>query len=230
MKKVLICLSALFLMAGCDNGTKTLSCKSTNTANGLTTDTKYEVKYGDDDTIDYVTITYHYTQNNTNGTNNTRNATDNTTDDDLDNDTTNDNNDVTDNDNVTRNSDDVDGLNADTDGIDENRDVDANNNRTDADDVVDGIVGDAIDATISGVTDTILDIAGIRNAYENQLSIYDNVEGLTYDVDIDDDNEYRIIYEIDMNKISDADLTRFNVDRDLSTFRSNYEDLGYTCD
>ena len=35
--------------------------------------------------------------------------------------------------------------------------------------------------------------------------------------------------KIDFDKISDSDLTRFNVDRDFSTIKANYEDLGYTC-
>ena len=34
---------------------------------------------------------------------------------------------------------------------------------------------------------------------------------------------------IDFEKISDTDLARFNLDRDLDTTRTNYEDLGYTC-
>ncbi len=219
MKKVLICLSALFLMAGCDNGTETLSCTSTNTVNGLTTDTTYDIKYKDD-VVKYVTITYHYTQDDT-----TNNAADNNTDDGVIDDTTDDN--ATDNN--TTDNDDVDGVDADTDGLDEDRDNDANNNTVDGDDIVDGVVGDAIDTTIDGVTSTILDIAGIRDTYQNQMSTYDNIEGFSYKVDTDNDNEYKIIYEIDFDKISDSDLTRFNVDRNFTTLRSNYEDLGYTC-
>lgn len=205
MKKVLICLSALFLMAGCDMGTDTLRCTSSTTVNGLTTDTEYEIKYKDD-VVKYVTITYYYTQDNVNNTN------------------VNDNNNTSNNDN---NNNDVDGIDADTDGLDENRDND--NNATNGDDVVDGVVGDTIDATIDGITSTILDIAGIRNTYQNQMSAYDDIEGFTYKVDVDNDNEYKVVYEIDFDKISDSDLTRFNVDRDFTTIKSNYEDLGYTC-
>lgn len=128
---------------------------------------------------------------------------------------------------TTKDNNDVDGVDSDTDGLSEDND----NSRmaTDADDVVDGVVGDAIDTTVDGVRDTILDIAGIKNNYENQFSNYDNMEGFSYDVDIDNDTEYRIIYEIDMQKISDNDLASFNIGRDFSTFQTDYEDLGYTC-
>ena len=40
---------------------------------------------------------------------------------------------------------------------------------------------------------------------------------------------YRVVYKIDFDKISDSDLTRFNVDRNFDNIRTSYEDLGYTC-
>lgn len=193
MKKILIALSVLFIMSGCDENTDSLSCSSTTTANGVTTKTSYDIDYVDDD-VKHVTITYDYSQDNTNN---------------------NDNNDV-------------DGVDTDTDGLNEDN-ADDNNNDLDSDDVVDGVVGDAIDETVEGVTDTILDIAGIKNRYENQLSTYDNIEGFSYEVDVDSNTEYRVIYEIDMDKISDSDLTKFDVTRDFSDIKANYEDLGYTC-
>lgn len=188
MKKLLIALSVLFIMSGCDNNTDSLSCKSTTTANGITTKTSYDIDYVGDN-VKYVTITYDYSQDGTN-------------------------------------TNDVDGVNSDTDGLEED---DNNNNKLDSDEVVDGVVGDVIDETVEGVTETILDIAGIRNRYENQLGIYDNIEGFSYDVDVDSNTAYRIIYKIDMDKITDENLDQFNVARDFSTLRTNYEDLGYTC-
>lgn len=199
MKKLLIVLSVLFLMSGCDNGTDTLSCSSTSTSNGVTTKTKYDIKYKGDD-VKYVTITYDYSQDTTNNTNTTDN-----------------------NDNK------MDGVDVDTDGMDKDNDTDNNTGKINSDDIVDGVVGDAIDGTVNGVKDTILDIAGIKNTYENQMSTYDNIKGFSYKVDVDSDNEYKVIYEIDMEKISDSDLTRFDVDRDFSNIKSNYENLGYTC-
>lgn len=218
MKKILIALALVCVLTGCDGDKKNLSCTKTTNANGLTTKTSYDIEYAGDD-VKYLTITYDYSQGNNN---------------------------------------DMDGVNADTDGITENnnnaRNNTGNNNTTGttnnttnnttrnnttgntsgnsglkADDIVDGIVGDAIDETIEGVTETILDIAGIRNRYENQLATYDNIEGLTYDVDVDTNNAYRVIYKIDMTKISDNDLARFNATRDLSDLRTTYEGQGYTC-
>ena len=188
MKKLIIALSVLFIMSGCDTNTESLSCSSTTTANGLNTKTTYDIDYVDDD-VKYITITYDYSQNN--------------------------------------NNDEMDGINADTDGLDETDNN--NNNNLDSDDVIDGVVGDAIDETVKGVRETILDIAGIRNRYENQLTTYDNIEGFSYKVDVDSDTEYKITYKIDMDKINDSDLATFNVTRDFSDIRSNYENLGYTC-
>lgn len=196
MKKLLIVLSVLFLMSGCNDNTDTLSCSSTTTANGVTTKTTYDIKYQNDD-VKHVMITYDYNQDNT--TNNTKD--DNNT---------------------------MDGVDADTDGIDNDNTKD-NDTALKSDDVVDGVVGDAIDGAVDGVTNTILDLAGIKNRYENQLSTYDNIEGFSYNVDIDSNTEYKVIYEIDMDKISDSDLARFDVTRDFSDIKANYEDLGYTC-
>lgn len=129
---------------------------------------------------------------------------------------------------TTNDNDDIDGLNADTDGLDKDNNAE-NNNNLDSDDIVDGVAGDVIDGTVNGIKETILDLAGIKNRYENQLSTYDNINGFSYKVDVDSDTEYKIIYEIDMDKISDNDLSRFDVSRDFSDIKSNYTDLGYTC-
>lgn len=232
MKKLLTSLGVLFLISGCTDNTESLTCTMDNTVNGLAAATEYKIDYIEDD-VKLVTITYDYTDNNT-GTNNTDNNmdTDNTTD--TDNNTNNNARTTTDNNtnNNTRTTTDneqIDGINADTDGITENDDVDHNTGSTDSDEVIDGAVGDVIDGTINGVTDTILDIAGIKNTYENQLSSYDNIEGFTYDVDIDEDNQYKIVYKIDLDKISDNDLASFNIDRSLKTTRDTYEGSGYTC-
>lgn len=193
MKKLLIVLSVLFLMSGCNSESKTLSCTNTSEANGITTKTKYEIKYMNDE-VKHVTITYDYNQ--------------------------------------TNNRKEVDGTNADTDGLDKNTEgnTTTNDNNLQSDEVIDGVVGDAIDSTINGITDTILDLAGIKNNYQNQMSTFDNMEGFSYKVDVDNDNEYKITYDIDMDKISDEDLTRFNIGRDYSDIKSNYTDLGYTCE
>lgn len=190
MKKILIGLSLLFIMSGCDSEEKSLSCTSSNESNGVTTTTTYDVKYKDDQ-VKYVTITYDYNQ--------------------------------------TTSSKKQDGENADTDGITEDNNT-TNNNEQNSDNVVDGVVGDAIDTTIDGVTDTILDLAGIKNNMQNQMSMYDNIEGLTYNVDVDNDNEYKVTYKIDVDVINEDELSRFDIRKDFSDLKSNYENLGYTCE
>lgn len=193
MKKLFMFLMVLFLVSGCgeNNSAKTFSCSSVDENNGLTTNTKYDFKYVDDE-IKHVTITYDYNQD-------------------------------------TNNDDTMDGVDADTDGLNEDEDTTNNDGSLDSDEVVDGVVGDAIDETVGTVTDTILDIAGIRTTFENQFAALDGIEGFSYDVDVDDDNKYRVIYEIDMDKISDDNLARFDVDRSFNTTRDDYEDLGFTC-
>lgn len=224
MKKLLIGLSVLLLVSGCGEKKETLTCTSKSTTNGMTTDTKYDIEY-EKDKVKYVTITYDYNQDNTN----TNNTTDTTTNDDN-NTTTNDNNNTT---NATENgktsTNKTDGVDADTDGITKDKDIKTNDNKTESNEVIDGAVGDTIDGAVDGVTNTILDIAGIKKTYENQVSTYKDIKGFSYKVDIDNDGEYKMIYKIDMDKISDSDLSRFNIDRNLNTTKSNYEDAGYTC-
>lgn len=195
MKKLLMALAILFVISGCGENAKMMSCKSTTTANGVSTDTTYDIDYVGDE-VKYVTITYDYNQ---------------------------DTSEIDDN-----NANDIDGVNSDTDGLEEDNDK-SRNVDTDAEDVVDGVVGEAIDDTVDGVRETILDIAGIKNRYENQLSTYDNIEGFSYDVDIDSNTQYKVTYKIDMDKISDSDLATFNIGRNVSDIRDSYEGLGYSC-
>ncbi len=196
-------------MSGCAENTEKLSCDSTTTSNGVTTMTRYDIDYQKDD-VKKVTITYDYTQDTTGNT------------------TTNDGNTTNDTNNTaTQSREKQDGVNSDSDGLTEENDSDKN---LKSDDVVDGVVGDAIDGTVDGVTNTILDLAGIRTTLENQMSTYNNIKGFSYKVDKNTDNEYKVIYSIDMDKISDNDLSRFNIPtRDFSDLKKNYQDLGYAC-
>lgn len=209
MKKILVFLGILLVMSGCAENTEKLSCDSTTTSNGVTTMTRYDIDYQKDD-VKKVTITYDYTQDTTGNT------------------TTNDGNTTNDTNNTaTQSREKQDGVNSDSDGLTEENDSDKN---LKSDDVVDGVVGDAIDGTVDGVTNTILDLAGIRTTLENQMSTYNNIKGFSYKVDKNIDNEYKVIYSIDMDKISDNDLSRFNIPtRDFSDLKKNYQDLGYTC-
>lgn len=221
MKKLLVSLLIIFLMSGCGNN-KTLKCVANRNANNLTNDAETKVEYQDND-VKFVTITYDYNKNDNTVTGN---ATV-TTEDEKGTITTNEN---TNNNNSTDNNENNnDGVNADTDGLTNDGDT-QNKGNTSGNEIIDGAVGDTFDTIINGVTNTILDIAGIKSTYESQLSAYDGIEGFSYKVDVDEDNEYKITYKIDMEKISDNDLARFNLDRNLNTLKSNYEGLGYTCE
>ena len=187
MKKLLICLGITLLLSGCGETNESLQCNQSITANGLTTNTTYDIEYDENDTVKYVTITYEYTEDQYTTKNN------------------------------------LDGVGTDTDGTTEDDDINEN------DGIVDGVVGAAIDEGVEAVTDTILDIAGIKNNYEQQLAEYDDIEGFSYTVDRNLDNEYTIVYKIDLDKISDTDLARFNINENLKNTRTTYESQGYTC-
>ena len=111
-----------------------------------------------------------------------------------------------------------DGVGTGTDGTTEDDD-------TKNDGIVDGKVGDAVD----DVTDAILDLAGIRTMYTNRLNEYNEIEGFTGIVDDNEQNKYKVTYEIDFTKISDDDLSKFNLDRNYNTLKSSLEDQGLTC-
>ena len=214
MRKLFFAFLALLIMSGCSGDMSNLSCSNTTTSNGITTKTKYDIDYRKED-VKKLVITYEYVQDNINNAT-ANNNTDSTANNDTSRNAT---------DNTTREK--KDGVNSDTDGVSDKKD---SNGNLKSDDVVDGVVGDAIDSTIDGVTNTILDLAGIRSTYENQMNTYGNIEGFSYKVDKDLDNEYKVIYTFDMDKISDKDLATFNIpSKKFADLKKNYMDLGYTC-
>ncbi len=120
-------------------------------------------------------------------------------------------------------NDNMDGVGTGTDGT-------TNDTQPDNDGIVDGIVGSAIDSIINGVTDTILDISGIRDRHVNVQNTYGNITGFSVQNTNDvNDNNYRVTYVIDYDNISDADLTTLNLSRDIDTLKSNYTSQGFTC-
>ena len=131
----------------------------------------------------------------------------------------------------------ADGVETGTDGsaVDNNNtndkagDVDTSSHTDDSGKIVDGALGDAIDSTIDAVTTTILDISGIKDTYNNQMNTYNGIKGFSSKVEVDKDDEYEVVYNIDFNTISDTDLTNLNLSRDLDTLRTGYENQGLTC-
>lgn len=118
----------------------------------------------------------------------------------------------------------IDGVGTGTDGT-------TNDDETDTDDdgIVDGVVGEALDDVVTGVTNGILDIAGIRTRHNTRFGSYTNTEGFTTMVDSDNNNDYKVTYTYDLNKLSDTDITTFGISRDLETLRTGYTNRGMTC-
>lgn len=116
-----------------------------------------------------------------------------------------------------------------TDGVGTGTDGTTNDTQLDDDGVIDGIVGSAIDTIVGGVTDIILDSAGIRDRHNTVLNTYGNVNGFSVLNTNDVDDNYSVTYVIDYDTISDTDLARFNLSRDLNTLKNNYVNQGFTC-
>lgn len=120
----------------------------------------------------------------------------------------------------------IDGTDADTDGITETKE-DVNDDLSDK--VIDGVVGDTVDTILGPITDTIIDLSKVKERHNSVQTNYKDVEGFTYTVDNDEDNHYKIKYEVDFDKISSTDLTRLGYTKDLEKARSDYESQGFTC-
>jgi len=116
----------------------------------------------------------------------------------------------------------TDGVGTGTDGTTEDKDIRDDNN------IVDGVVGDTIDDIIGGIYNTVLDLSGIKDRHTNQINNTD-IEGFTTSVLDNTNTSYRVVYNLDLNKISDNDIDRFNVDRSYTTLRNNYTNQGLTC-
>ncbi len=116
----------------------------------------------------------------------------------------------------------TDGVNTGTDGT--TKDNHANDNQ----DIIDGVVGDVVDDIIGGVYDTILDLSGLKERHTNQIN-NTNIEGFTSKVENNTNTSYKIVYDLDLTKISDNDIGRFNVDRSYTTLKNNYINQGLTC-
>ena len=99
----------------------------------------------------------------------------------------------------------------------------------DSNGIVDGVVGEALDDVVTGVTDTILDISGIKTRHNTRFGSYTNTEGFTAKIDNDNDNDYTVTYTYDLTKLTDTDITNFGINRDFNTLKKTYTDRGLTC-
>ena len=213
MKKLFILsFASVLLLTGC-GATETLSCSYKNNATNGTTRVTYDIDHENDE-IKKVRITYNYDFDN------------NTTNNDVNNNNmTNGNNDVNGN-NATNNN---NGNNNQIDGVGTGTDGTTNDTQIDDDGIIDGVVGSAIDTIVGGVTGIILDSAGLRDRHATVQNTYGNIAGFSVQNTNDVDNNYRVTYVIDYDTISDDDLARFNLSRDLDSMRNNYVNQGFTC-
>lgn len=221
MKKIFILsFASILLLTGC-GATETLSCTYKNTANNVTTKVSYDIDHEQDE-IKKVRITYDYdfVNDTTNNTNN--NSNNGTTNNNTNNNGNVTNGNVNNNTNGNTNNNEIDGVGTGTDGT-------TNDTQQDDDGIVDGIVGSAIDTIVGGVTGIILDSAGIRDRHATVQNTYGNITGFSVQNTNDVDNNYKVTYVIDYDTISDDDLARFNLSRDLDAMRDNYVNQGFTC-
>ena len=116
-----------------------------------------------------------------------------------------------------------------TDGVGTGTDGTTSDNDPDDNGIIDGVVGEALDDVVSGVTGTILDIAGIRARHNTRFGSYTNTEGFTTNIDNDNDNDYTVTYTYDLTKLSDTDITNFGINRNFNTLKTTYTDRGLTC-
>lgn len=118
----------------------------------------------------------------------------------------------------------TDGVGTGTDGTTDDKNTD-----TDPDGVIDGVVGEALDDVVTGVTDTVLDIASIKDRHNTRFGTYTNTEGFMSKVDMDNDTDYKVTYTYDLSKLSDDDLTTFGISKDFDTQKNTYTNRGLTC-
>ncbi len=118
----------------------------------------------------------------------------------------------------------------DMDGVGTGTDGTTNDTQIDNDGIIDGIIGSAIDSVIAGITDTILDVSGLRNRHAIVQNTYGSMPGFSVQNTTDNsDNDYSVNYVIDYDTISDEDLLTLNLSRDIDTLRTNYTNQGFTC-
>ncbi len=116
-----------------------------------------------------------------------------------------------------------------TDGVGTGTDGTTNDTQRDKDGIVDGVVGETLNDIIGGVTDIILDVAGLKDRHATIQSTYNTVNGFSVGNTTDTNDNYKVTYVVDYDQITDADLARLNLSRDLTTLRSTYVSQGFTC-
>jgi len=121
------------------------------------------------------------------------------------------------------------GPNQHTDGVGTGTDGTTNDNQADEDGIIDGVVGETLNDFIGGMTDVILDVAGLKDRHVNVQNTYNNINGFSVGNTTDVNDNYKVTYVVDYDQITDNDLARLNLSRDLTTLRNSYVSQGFTC-
>lgn len=116
----------------------------------------------------------------------------------------------------------TDGVNTGTDGTTSDDDVSRNG-------IVDGKVKETVDDIIGGIYNTVLDLSGLKERHTNQMN-NTNITGFTSKVIDNTQNSYKVVYELDLKKISDTDIGKFNVKRSKTELINTYTAQGLTCE
>ncbi len=115
-----------------------------------------------------------------------------------------------------------------TDGVDTGTDGTTSDDDTSKNGIVDGKVGEAVDNIIGGVYNTVLDLSGLKEIHTNQIN-NTSIKGFTSKVVDNTASSYKVIYELDLTKISDTDINKFNVNRSKTKLIDTYTTQGLTC-
>ena len=226
MKKVLLIIAVIAVLSGCGNR-EMLTCTTDNTLAGITSTTTYNIEYAGTD-VKKVTATYKYSNGHVAGVNT---GTDGSTED---NGTTGNGTDTTGTDTTGTTGTGTTDANA---GNSNNANIGVNDTRTPgviedndgSDGIIGGAAGEALDDVVSFTTDSILDMAGIRTRHNARFGTYTNTDGFTTAIDTNDDDNYKVTYTYDMDKLSDDDINGFGMSKDYDTLRSMLTGRGLTC-
>lgn len=128
----------------------------------------------------------------------------------------------------------VDGVNTGTDGSTEDNGTTTGSpgvieDGDGTDGIIGGVTGEVLDDVVSFTTGSILDMAGIRTRHDARFGTYTNTDGFTTAIDTNDDNNYKVTYTYNLDKLSDSDISNFGISRDYNTLRSTLVSRGLTC-
>lgn len=97
------------------------------------------------------------------------------------------------------------------------------------DGVISGVIGKGLDDVVDEVVDGIIDLAGIRTRHNSRFGTYRDIDGFTSEVNVNDDNAYKVTYTYDLSRLTDNNISTFGISSDLNTFRNSLTSRGMTC-